>query len=67
MNSGKPILSIFCFSRFQAAVLALLLAMVPGTWAQNPAVNVADDRSTTSAAPTSNHPRPFRGVNHHAN
>ena len=51
MNSGKPILSIFCFSRFQAAVLALLLAMVPGTWAQNPAVNVADDRSTTSARP----------------
>jgi polysaccharide export outer membrane protein len=51
VNSGKPILSIFCFSRFQAAVLALLLAMVPGTWAQNPAVNVADDRSTTSARP----------------
>ena len=51
MNSGKPPLSTFCFPGLQAAVLTLLLAMVPGTWAQNPAVNVADDRSTTAARP----------------
>ena len=51
MNSGKPPLSTFCFPGLQAAVLTLLLAMVPGTWAQSPAVTVADDRSTTSARP----------------
>ena len=49
MNSGKDPVSAVIVPCFQAAVLALLLTMVPGTWAQNPAVNTADDRSTTSA------------------
>ena len=49
MNSHNRSLSPITFSLFHAAVLALLLVFVPGTRAQNPAVNAADDRSTTSA------------------
>jgi polysaccharide biosynthesis/export protein len=49
VNSGRTALSTFCSPRFQVAVLVLLLATVPDTWAQNPAVNAANDRSTTSA------------------
>jgi polysaccharide biosynthesis/export protein len=40
-----------CFSRFHVIVLVLLLAVESSTWAQSPAVNSADDRSTTSAQP----------------
>lgn len=49
MNSGELSRSTFCSPHYPLAVLVLLLAMKPGTWAQNPAVNAADDRSTTSA------------------
>ena len=48
MNSGKvgfPMRFVF----FQAAIL--VLALVPSTSAQDPAVNVADDRGTTSELP----------------
>ena len=46
MNSGRHALSTFIFPGFRVAVLALSPAMVPGTWAQNPAVN---DQSTITA------------------
>ena len=49
MNSGKLPFPTSRFPLFQAVLLAL--ALVPSAWAQNPTVNVADDRGTTSARP----------------
>src|SRR5213082_917936 len=49
VNSGKVSSPILRFVYFQAAVL--VLALVPSTSAQDPAVNVADDRGTPSELP----------------
>jgi polysaccharide export outer membrane protein len=49
VNSAKHSLSVLIFSGFRVAVLSLLLAMVPGTWAQNLTVHEADDGSTSLA------------------
>jgi len=49
VNSGKLPFPTSRFPLFQAVLLAL--ALVPSAWAQNPTVNVADDRGTTSARP----------------
>jgi len=49
VNSGKLPFPTSRFPLFQAVLLAL--ALVLSAWAQNPTVNVADDRGTTSAHP----------------
>ena len=49
MNSGKLPFPTSRFPLFQAVLLAL--ALVLSAWAQNPTVNVADDRGTTSELP----------------
>jgi polysaccharide biosynthesis/export protein len=49
VNSGKPPLQTSGFVLLQAA--ALFVALVPSGWAQNPTVNVAGDRGTTSTHP----------------
>lgn len=51
MKSGTAFFSSLCFPRFHAAMLVLLLGIVPGAWTQSPATNAADDRSRTSARP----------------
>jgi len=49
VNSDRHSLSTFNFPRFRVAVLALSLATVTGTWAQNSTVNGTDARSTSLA------------------
>ena len=51
MTSGTFFFSNFHFPRFHVALLVALLAVVQDTWAQSPAVNAADNRSTTKERP----------------